>query len=140
VEFEVGYVTATSAIHGFVKANAPDIEALARISALEPVSAEAPKGAATAVIPISQPPIELRIDLTGLVNVEEESKRVAKEIEKVTADIEFIAGKLGKETFRAKAPPELVAKEEKRKAELEAKRTELEASLKRLASLGGKSS
>jgi valyl-tRNA synthetase len=135
VEFPVRYVASSSAMDAFVRSNAPDIQALARISQLERVEGGAPASGAEAVIPISHPPIELRVSLKGLVNVEEESKRIQKEIEKLDADIDFIRNKLGKETFRAKAPPELVAKEEKRQAELMAKRTELESSLSRLVGL-----
>jgi valyl-tRNA synthetase len=138
VEFPVRYVAPSAATDAFVRANAPDIMALARISSLERVDASVAVSGAESVIPIINPPIELRISLAGLVNVEEESRRLQKEIEKLGADIEFIRGKLGKDTFRAKAPPELVAKEEKRQHELEAKRTELEASLKRLAGLAKK--
>ena len=132
------YTAPSPAIDAFVRANAPDIQALARISSLERVEGGAAATGAESVIPISNPPIELRISLQGLVNVEEESKRIQKEIEKLGADIDFIRNKLSKETFRAKAPPELVAKEEKRQGELEAKRTEMQASLKRLSGLAGR--
>jgi valyl-tRNA synthetase len=135
VEFPVRYVATTAAMDAFVRANSPDIGALARISELTRVEGGVAASGFESVIPISSPPIELRVSLQGLVNVEEESARVNKEIAKLDADIDFIRTKLGKETFRAKAPPELVAKEEKRQAELIAKRTELEASLKRLAGL-----
>jgi valyl-tRNA synthetase len=136
VEFAVRYTTQSAPAHAFLKLYANDIKALARISSIERAAAGEASGVES-VIPITHPPIELRIGLQGLVNVEEESKRIQKEIEKLNGDIEFIRNKLGKETFRAKAPPELVAKEEKRQQELVAKRTELEASLKRLAALAG---
>jgi valyl-tRNA synthetase len=111
------------------------IESLARVSGLERIPTGTQPSGAEAVIPLTTPPVELRIALQGLVNVDEESKRVQKEIEKITADIDFIRNKLSKETFRAKAPPELVAKEEKREHELLAKRKELESVLARLAQL-----
>ena len=79
--------------------------------------------------------MEFRISLKGLVNVEEESKRIQKEIERVTSDIEFVTKKLSQETFIAKAPPDLVAKEKAREKELVGKKTELEAALTRLAKL-----
>ncbi len=135
VEFPVQYVAQSAASDAFIRMQAPDIVALARISSLTRVEGE-PTGGAVAVIPVANPPIELRINLAGLVNVGEETNRLKKEIEKVSADIEFVRNKLGQETFRAKAPPELVAKEKKREQDLVAKRAELEASLGRLGALG----
>jgi valyl-tRNA synthetase len=69
------------------------------------------------------------------VNVDEEKKRLAKEIEKLDADIAHVRRKLGQETFLAKAPPELVAKERAKEQEHLSKKTELEAAMQRLSSL-----
>ena len=90
-----------------------------------------------AVIPLSRPAIELRISLKGLVDVGEEQKRLRKEIERVTGDLQFVTDKLAKESFIARAPAELVEKEKKKQAELAAKRAELEGALARLSKLGG---
>jgi valyl-tRNA synthetase len=85
---------------------------------------------------LSDPPLELRIGLKGLVNVEEESGRLKREIAKLQADIQFIDNKLGKESFRAKAPRELIEKEESRKKNLIEQLKELESALSRLAAIG----
>jgi valyl-tRNA synthetase len=77
--------------------------------------------------------LELWIDMTGLVNFEEEAKRLEKEIAKAQDDIDHVQRKLTQESFIAKAPPALIEKEKKREAEAIAKRTELEAALKRIA-------
>ncbi|MGK5084257.1 valine--tRNA ligase [Bdellovibrionota bacterium FG-1] len=135
VEFPVRYVVATSAGDAFIRMYRETIQGLAKISSLDRVDQKTIAAEAESVIPISNPPIEFRISLKGLVNVEEESKRIQKEIEKVTSDIDFINNKLSKETFRAKAPPDLVAKEEHRVQELLLKRKELEAGQARLKQL-----
>jgi valyl-tRNA synthetase len=91
--------------------------------------------ATEAVITIAGLGLELWIDLQGLVDFDEEAKRVQKEIDKVLEDIAFIDNKLGKESFIARAPQELVDKERARKTELTAKLTEIQASLVRLQAL-----
>ena len=64
--------------------------------------------------------------------MEEENKRINKELEKVRDDLEFIRKKLARESFVAKAPPELVTKERARERELIARIAELEQSIVRL--------
>ncbi|MCM2323332.1 MAG: valine--tRNA ligase [Oligoflexia bacterium] len=135
VEFALRYKAASPEAASLIEGASEQLRVLARVSALEAVSG--PGGGTEAVIPVSNPPVELRIDLKGLVNVEEEAKRLRKELEKVTGDIQFVRNKLGQETFIAKAPPQLVEKERKREQELVGKQTELEAALARLSTLGG---
>jgi valyl-tRNA synthetase len=134
VELKVKYFTQVTPADAFLRTHADDIEFLAKISSMERTQEPKAQGS-EAVIPVSNPPIEFRIDLTGLVNVDEEAKRIQKEIEKVNADIAHVSRKLSQETFIAKAPPELVAKEKKKEQELIAKRSEFEAALKRLSQL-----
>jgi len=137
VEFAVDYVPSTSASDAFLKFFAADIQALARITKLNRADKASAEGAIESIIPLANPPVELKIGLKGLVNVEEESKRLRKEIEKVSDDIAFIQRKLSQETFIAKAPRELVEKERKREQELVGKRTEFEGALARLQKLAG---
>jgi valyl-tRNA synthetase len=137
VPFALKYIFATRSDDVFVKTFKADIQALTHVQSIEGVSrAEAGQGGELeAVIPIANPPIELRIALKGLVNVDEETKRLRKEIDKVKSDLEFVRNKLGKETFIAKAPPELVAKEKVREAEFVSQLKELEAAINRMSKL-----
>ena len=115
-----------------------DFQAMAAIDAVQFITrdtASKPGRPAEAVIPVSQPPVELRIALKGLVNVEEESKRIQKEIERVKVDLAFVRGKLTTESFMAKAPAALVASEKAKETGFVAKLQDLEAALKRLATL-----
>ncbi len=141
VEFPVRYVPGSPAAHAFIKQFADEIQALARVSSIEFVrrgeeeSGEA--GAAEAIIPVTQPPLELRIDLKGLVDVEGESRRLAKEVEKAQVDLAFVREKLGRESFVARAPADLVAQERLRETEMAAKLQELQKALERLRAQAG---
>jgi valyl-tRNA synthetase len=61
---------------------------------------------------------EVVLPLAGLVDLAEEQKRLAKEIAKGEKELGGLAGRLDNPGFRAKAPAEVVAKEEARRAEL----------------------
>ncbi len=135
-EFVVKYHAQAANANSFIKLFARDLKTLGRLSDL--VRTEDPKQDNEAIIPLSNPPVELRISLVGLVNTEEESKRLAKEIEKISADIDFVQKKLSQESFIAKAPMALVEKERKRESEMIARRSELDAALARLAGAPGK--
>ena len=72
------------------------------------------------------------IPLEGLVDIEEEVKRIRKSIEKLQKDVALLTKRLGDESFVANAPEEIV---EQGKSQLEAARsqiTTLEAALMRL--------
>jgi valyl-tRNA synthetase len=137
-EFEAFYQAQDAAAGRLLESFSAEIRTLARLSALVPRAANADKnteGQPEAVVVLGNPALELRIPLRGLVDVEEEGKRLRKERERAQADLEFVRGKLCKESFMAKAPAELVRKERAREAELVAKVQELEAALERLVRL-----
>ena len=79
--------------------------------------------------------VEIRIPLTGLIDVEEERTRLTKEIDRVEADIAFVAKKLGNERFVANAPDEIVEKERTKLARYEEEKATLLGSLKELEKL-----
>jgi valyl-tRNA synthetase len=76
---------------------------------------------------------EVFLPLEGLVDKDKERARLQKEIETKTKDLERVVGKLGNESFTAKAPPAVIAKEEGKRDELQAAIANLQA---RLADLG----
>ncbi len=130
IEFPVRYTKASKeALDLFAKYHS-DILALARLQGLEEDKENSVVG--VSVIPLASPGVEFHIGLKGLVNFEEEAKRLKKEIEKVEADIGHVSRKLAQESFIAKAPKELIEKERKKIADFESKKVELEAALKRV--------
>lgn len=62
--------------------------------------------------------LEIYIPLAGLINKDEEKARLNREIAKVEKELQVLKNKLANESFVAKAPPEVVAKEKNRHAEL----------------------
>ncbi len=83
----------------------------------------APKGTPTALTPLG----ELFLPLEGLVDVEAERSRIAKELEKMEKEIAKSHAKLGNASFVDRAPAAVVEQERARLAEWEAKKTQLES-------------
>jgi valyl-tRNA synthetase len=135
VEFPVRYCPGSIAADSFLKAHSAQIRFMSRIGDLVALPGGASEESGESMIRISHPPLELRIQLQGLVNVDEEVKRVEKEIEKLNADLAFLSGKLSQETFLSRAPAALVEKERVRQGELMSKKIEMEKVLIRLQSL-----
>ena len=79
--------------------------------------------------------VEIVVPLKGLVNVEEEEKRLLKEIGKIVKDIEFLGKKLENPSFVERAPAEVVEKEREKLAEFANKKELLEASLEKIRRL-----
>ena len=79
--------------------------------------------------------IEIYVPLKGLVDVEAELAKLAKEREKVEIKLSQINGKLGNAKFLANAPADVVDKEKEKKDDLDArlaKITEAEEKLKKI--------
>lgn len=91
---------------------------------------EKPHQAVTAVIK----GVEVYLPLAGLVDMDKERQRLEKEMKKTSGEISGLEKKLAGEGFRAKAPAEVIAKEE---AKLEDARYRLQALEARLEVFGG---
>ncbi|HCV24561.1 MAG TPA: hypothetical protein DGN59_13985 [Candidatus Latescibacteria bacterium] len=76
--------------------------------------------------------IEIYVPLAGLIDVDAERQRLAKEIKKFQGLLRSLDGKLGNEGFLKKAPPQVVEKERQRREEYADTLQKLEASLKML--------
>ena len=114
--------TQLRAYEGFVRR-------LARVGELRyQLDGERPRGAALAVVEGA----EVHVPLAGLVNLQEENKRLEKEIGKVVNEMSGVQRKLGDAKFIERAPEEVVEKERDRAAQLEEKQQSLERSLERL--------
>ncbi|MBJ6725138.1 valine--tRNA ligase [Geomesophilobacter sediminis] len=79
--------------------------------------------------------VEILVPLRGLVNVEEEEKRLNKEITKIEKDIEFLTKKLQNPSFVERAPADVVEKEREKIAEFSNKKQILEESLQKIQRL-----
>ncbi|MBQ1343188.1 MAG: class I tRNA ligase family protein, partial [Firmicutes bacterium] len=73
--------------------------------------------------------VDIYLPLEGLIDVDKEVARIEKEIAAVEGEMKRLAGKLGNPNFLAKAPADVVAKEQEKKGEFEAKLASLKAHL-----------
>jgi valyl-tRNA synthetase len=111
-----------------LEAHAPLIQALARCGVVVDPGAVRPSPSAMAIAE----GVECFVPLEGLVDLEAERRRLAKEIRKVEEQIAFLAAKLAREEFKAKAPREVVEREEGRLAEQREIHAKLQESLRRI--------
>ncbi len=79
--------------------------------------------------------LELLVPMAGLIDVEAESARVQKELDKLDKDLKQVAGKLQNPNFVDKAPEAVVNKEKQRLADLESTRTRFVEQLESLKNL-----
>jgi valyl-tRNA synthetase len=115
-----------------MKHNESSIISLARISDLAIGSEiEKPEDASIQV----SGDVQIFVPLRGLVNVEEEEKRLLKEISKIDKEIEMFSKKLENPSFVDRAPAEVVVKEREKLAEVTGKKQVLEDSLEKIRAL-----
>lgn len=90
-----------------------------------------PAAAAAAVVE----GIDVFVDLAGIIDFNEERRRLQKEIDKISADLDFLEKKLANQNFLARAPHDVVEKERKRQADLKEKRQKLIDNIERIQRL-----
>ena len=79
-------------------------------------------------------PVDVLIPLTGVLDLDAERDRLRRALEKTGSEIRRLEGKLAGEQFRAKAPPEVVAGEERKLQEAQATEARLRT---QLSEIGG---
>ncbi|MBE0603726.1 MAG: valine--tRNA ligase [Deltaproteobacteria bacterium] len=103
---------------GFLKDHEEILRRLARADRVAYADADyIPVGDATAVVD----GIEVCIPLAGLIDFDQEARRLGKEIEKVKAEQNRVTGQLNNEKFTANAPEDIVDALRDRRAALEQK-------------------
>ncbi len=115
-----------------INANLDLIKKLARVGELTVArNLKAPEGAAKAVTPGA----EIFIPIKGLVDIDAETARLRKEIEKAERELKPFEAKMNNEGFVKKAPEEVLEKTKGIIAELTQKKEKLSESLKRMEGL-----
>ncbi|MHB1780449.1 MAG: valine--tRNA ligase, partial [Acidithiobacillus sp.] len=111
---------------------APWLFALSRLASLEWLGAaeEAPPAALQLV-----GDLRVLVPLAGVIDVAAERARLAKERQRLEQDHAKATAKLGQESFRSRAPAEVVAKEEERLREVDAALLQLGEQAQRLEQL-----
>ena len=112
------------------------IRYLRTLAAAEPVNLlspvdPTPDNAMTAVVS----GVEIYLPLKGLIDVGKETARLNKELEVLAKELSRISGKLSNQGFVAKAPAEVIAKEQAKQREYEEKRVAIKERLAYLAGL-----
>ena len=76
------------------------------------------------------------LQLSGVIDVTQETQRLNKELGKVAGEIKKLSGKLSNEKFLSNAPEEIVTEQKRRLKEEEERAAQLKAALERLKELG----
>ena len=106
--------------------------ALARAEAVEYLAPGVrPQRMATAIVETTQ----VYVPLDGAVDLDEESARLHRSLEKLEGEIGRVRGKLGNENFLARARPDVVEREREKAQEMEEKIAALNRSLERIREL-----
>lgn len=92
---------------------------------------EEPSQAMTAVVT----GVEVVLPLLGLINVEEEVKRLEKELEKLNKEVERVQKKLGNEGFVKKAPEKVIEEERAKEKDYSEKRDAVVRRIQELQSM-----
>jgi valyl-tRNA synthetase len=116
-----------------VERHASQLRKLAGLDRIEFVpSGETVKGAATALLGA----MRILVPLAGLIDVAAERDRLGKQLVKTNDDLGKLRRKLENQSFVANAPPDVVAKDQARVADLEQRASQLQQQIARLAELG----
>jgi valyl-tRNA synthetase len=110
---------------------------LSRLAGLESVSMLDAGAAAPVSATALFGELTLLVPMEGLIDPKVEVERLAKRIAKNESDIGKLNAKLGNENFVRNAPPDVVAADRARAAELEAQNANLAKQLERVSKLGG---
>ena len=117
---------------GFIEQATPVLKALARLSDVRQIDSDAQfsdatRSAAVAVAGASRLALHVEVDVAA------ETERLSKEISRLQGEIGKALGKLGNESFAARAPATVVAQERQRVADFTATVARLQDQLARLA-------
>ncbi len=117
-------LVAPDALRGVLEAQVATVSSLARAKAQV---GTAPGGAAAQVLLSNG--IELVVPLAGMIDLEKEKQRLQTELANLEKQITALAGRLGNESFVAKAPAALVESERAKLVEWQARAEQLGAKL-----------
>jgi valyl-tRNA synthetase len=107
------------------------LQALGKLSEVRVLDDEAAFAAATEMAPVAVQG-EARLALEVKIDVAAERERLGKEVKRLEGEIAKAHGKLGNESFVARAPEAVVAQERQRLADFEATLAKVSAQLARL--------
>ncbi len=101
-----------------IRALESGIGLLAGLSQLDLIETPRDKRDSDGTVRLALPHAQIWIEIEGVLDLEEESKRISARIEQVDAEIARVTRKLQNSDFISKAPPSVVEKERSKKEEL----------------------
>lgn len=119
-------------VQKILQANKAQITRLARLESCDIGEAGSLQKCAVSPVRLPDASVDVIVPLEGLVDIEEEVKRIHKAIEKIQKDIGVLTKKLGNENFIKNAPEELVVADRALLESLKERQARLEDSLTRL--------
>jgi valyl-tRNA synthetase len=126
-------VLASSEARAILSEEAHLVRALGRVGELTlRDSGAAPAGTVSSPIRSAMGGLEVCVHLAGTIDVQAERARLDKDVAKTRKEREGVAGRLGNDSFVARAPADVVEKERLRLAELDEKLGRLQQSIARL--------
>ena len=123
-ELEAVFLPHTDLAKSVISAHEVEIKALARVSKMGQIedAKDKPKGAASFI----HEEVEIFIPLEGVVDIQQELKKIGKERTKVEKDLKKVEAKLSNENFLKKAPENIVQKEREKRDRLLARLSKLD--------------
>mgnify|MGYP002776638162 CR=1 FL=1 len=125
------FLAQTDAEHAFLQSSAAVLQALAKLNEVKLFSAESEWQAAAQASPVAVVG-DARICLHMEIDVAAEKLRLGKELARLEGEIVKANGKLGNESFVARAPAAVIDQERKRLADFEATVSKVKDQLERL--------
>lgn len=102
------------------------VKRMARVESIQPLQGEIPKDSAQTVI--NEATIILPLD--GIIDIEAEKKRLAKELTKIADELQKLNTKLSNESFLQKARPEVIEESRERMKQLSSDQERIQTALK----------
>jgi valyl-tRNA synthetase len=115
-KLNVTLIALSDAAAEVLRANTSHITHLANLESVAIVESDAPRP--DNALSASLPEVEIYLPLEGLIDTDKESARLQKELDAKESDLQRVEKKLANPQFTAKAPQDVVEKEEAKRAEL----------------------
>ncbi len=115
-KLNITFIALNERAEAVLREGAPYLTQLANLEAASIVSSDVPRPQNALSTSLAE--IEIFLPLEGLIDVAAERARLEKQLETAQKELENAEGKLSNPNFTARAKPEIVAKEEGRRADL----------------------
>ena len=122
---------ADAATRARLAAHEDSLARLARVESVAALEGPAPKDSAQLVVAETA----YVLPLEGVIDVNQETARLTKQIEKLDGEVAKIDAKLGNENFTGRAPEHVIEEQRERRAAALETRDKVAAALKRLTDL-----